>query len=71
MKNAQNKPEEQKTFSELGKQAYMDSMNSRQAIIDKYKIKTDPILQQNDYYVSKNLISFNQIFFYRKRPNLK
>ncbi len=42
----------EQTFNELGKQAYMDSMNSRQAIIDKYRNKTDPILQQNDYYVS-------------------
>ena len=42
----------EQTFNELGKQAYLDSMNSRQAIIDKYRNKTDPILQQNDYYVS-------------------
>ena len=41
-----------KQFSELGKQAYMDSNNSRIANMDKYKYKTDPILQQNDYYVS-------------------
>ena len=39
-------------FNELGKQAYIDSMNSRLANIDKYKYKSDPILQQNDYYVS-------------------
>ena len=45
-------------FNELGKQAYIDSINSRQANIDKYKYKSDPILQQNDYYVSiKNIIS--------------
>jgi hypothetical protein len=42
----------EKQFSELGKQAYMDSNNSRIANMDKYKYKTDPILQQNDYYVS-------------------
>ena len=40
-------------FNELSKQAYIDSINSRQANIDKYRNKTDPILQQNDYYVSK------------------
>ncbi len=45
-------------FNELGKQAYIDSINLRQANIDKYKYKSDPILQQNDYYVSfKNIIS--------------
>jgi len=27
-------------------------MKSRQANIDKFKTKSDPILQQNDYYVS-------------------
>ena len=47
-----NIPEQ--TFNDLGKQAYMDSLNSRQAIIDKYRNKTDPILQQNDYYVSNS-----------------
>jgi hypothetical protein len=40
-------------FNELSKQAYIDSINSRQANLDKYRNKTDPILQQNDYYVSK------------------
>ncbi len=39
-------------FNELSKQAYMDSNSSRKANIDKYKHKTDPILQQNEYYVS-------------------
>ena len=41
-------------FNELGRQAYLDSINSRQANIDKFKTKSDPILQQNDYYVSNN-----------------
>jgi hypothetical protein len=40
-------------FNELGKQAYLDSIKSRQANIDRFKVKSDPILQQNDYYVSK------------------
>ena len=39
-------------FNELSKQAYMDSINSRKANMDKFNYKSDPILQQNDYYVS-------------------
>ena len=45
-------------FNELGRQAYLDSIKSRQANIDRFKVKSDPILQQNDYYVSK--IQFNK-----------
>ena len=48
------KPQAENNFNELGRQAYLDSINSRQANIDKFKTKTDPILQQNDYYVSNN-----------------
>ena len=42
----------EKQFNELSKQAYIDSQNSRKANMDKYKHKSDPILQQNEYYVS-------------------
>ena len=43
------KPQTENNFNELGRQAYLDSINSRQANIDKFKTKSDPILQQNDY----------------------
>ena len=47
---------------ELGMKAYLDSAKSRQANIDKFKVKSDPILQQNDYYVRLiNIISINII----------
>ena len=49
-------------FNELGKQAYLDSINARKANQDKFNFKSDPILQQNDYYV--RLIIFNSIFYY-------
>ena len=39
-------------INDFTKKAYLDSMKSRQANIDKFKTKSDPILQQNDYYVS-------------------
>ena len=39
-------------FNELGKQAYLDSINARKANMDKFNFKSDPILQQNEYYVS-------------------
>ena len=39
-------------INDFTRQVYLDSIKSRQANIDKYKIKSDPILQQNDYYVS-------------------
>ena len=45
-----NKSEQQ--FNELSKQAYMDLINSRKVNMDKFNYKSDPILQQNDYYVS-------------------
>ena len=47
-------------IEELRKQAYLDSHLSRQKNIDKYKYSTDPILQQNDNYVSKILIINNK-----------
>ena len=40
-------------FNELSKQAYLDANYSRKANINKFNYKSDPILQQNDYYVSK------------------
>ena len=46
MKDSNNKE-----FNDLGMKAYLDSVKSRQANIDKFKLKSDPILQQNDYYV--------------------
>ena len=39
-------------INDFTRKAYLDSMKSRQANIDKFKTKSDPILQQNDYYVS-------------------
>ena len=44
----------EKQFTELSKQAYMDASVSRKANMDKFNYKSDPILQQNDYYVRKN-----------------
>ena len=44
-------------IEELRKQAYLDSYLSRQKNVDKYKYYTDPILQQNDNYVSRTLIT--------------
>ena len=44
-------------IEELRKQAYLDSHLSRQKNVDKYKYYTDPILQQNDNYVSRTLIT--------------
>ena len=38
-------------FNELSKQAYLDANNSRKANLNKFNYKSDPILQQNDYYV--------------------
>ena len=35
------------------KQAYYESKNLAKANANKYKNYTDPILQQNDYYVRK------------------
>ena len=58
-------------FNELSRQAYLDSSNSRKANMNKFNYKSDPILQQNDYYVSKNnLISkkFQQAPQYKLRP---
>ena len=49
-------------FNELGKQAYLDSIKARKANQDKFNFKSDPILQQNDYYV--RLIVFNNIYYY-------
>ena len=45
-------PKENK-INDPGRQAYLDSIKSRQANIERFKFKSDPILQQNDYYVSK------------------
>ena len=45
-------------FNELSKKAYLDANNSRKANMNKFNYKSDPILQQNDYYVRKN----NKIF---------
>jgi len=39
-------------INDFTKQAYLDSAKLRQANIDKFKHKSDPILQQNDNYVS-------------------
>ena len=65
-------PKTDNKIYELGRQAYLDSVNSRQANIDRFKVKTDPILQQNDYYVSKqnyNALNILQsIKQYKLRP---
>ena len=42
-------------FTELSKQAYMDASVSGKANMDKFNYKSDPILQQNDYYVRNNI----------------
>ena len=39
----------------LRKQAFYDSHTSYKVNIDKYKNISDPILQQKDRYVSKNI----------------
>lgn len=39
-------------INDPGRKAYLDSIKSRQANIEKFKYKSDPILQQNEYYVS-------------------
>lgn len=49
-------------FNELGKQAYLDSINARKANQDKFNFRSDPILQQNDNYV--RLIIFNNICYF-------
>ena len=48
----------EKQFNDLRKQAYMDANASRKANQDKFNYKSDPILQQNDYYVRKIIINF-------------
>ena len=48
----------EKQFNDLSKQAYMDANASRKANQDKFNYKSDPILQQNDYYVRKIIINF-------------
>ena len=55
------KDNKDKNFNELGKQAYLDSINARKANMDKFNFKSDPILQQNDYYVSSNFNYINNI----------
>lgn len=50
----------EKQFNELSKQSYMDSSNSRKANMDKFNYKSDPILQQNEYYVSNFLFNFSK-----------
>ena len=50
-------PKENK-INDPGRQAYLDSIKSRQANIERFKFKSDPILQQNDYYVSKYYIHY-------------
>ena len=52
----------EKQFTELSKQAYIDAYVSRKANMDKFNYKSDPILQQNDYYVSKKEIFLFIIF---------
>ena len=42
------------------KQAYYESKNLAIANANKYKNYTDPILQQNDYYVRNIKYNFNQ-----------
>jgi hypothetical protein len=51
-------------FNELSKQAYMDASASRKANLDKFNYKSDPILQQNDYYVRKIIINFQLLIFF-------
>ena len=58
-------------FNELSKQAYMDASASRKANLDKFNYKSDPILQQNDYYVRKIIINFQLLIFLQKVPQCK
>ena len=53
----------EKQFTELSKQAFMDASISRKANMDKFNYKSDPILQQNDQYVSLITIYFNFSLF--------
>jgi len=39
-------------IEELRRQAYFDAQLSRKANVDKYRNYADPILQQNNFYVS-------------------
>ena len=38
-------------LSDLSRQAYLDSLNSRKMNVEKFSHKSDPILQNNEYYV--------------------
>ena len=50
-------PNENK-INDLTKQVYLDSVKTRQANIDRFKNKSDPILQQNDNYVRKIILIY-------------
>ena len=43
-------------FNQLSKQADIDANASRKANQDKFNYKSDPILQQNEYYVRKIIL---------------
>jgi hypothetical protein len=47
-------------IAEMRNQAYYDSRSSCQDNVNKYNY-SDPILQQNDYYVSNKNFIFNYI----------
>ena len=53
-------PNENK-INDLTKQVYLDSVKTRQANIDRFKNKSDPILQQNDNYVRKIILIYKII----------
>ncbi len=44
----------QKDLNALTREAYLESANLAKANANKYKNYTDPILQQNEYYVREN-----------------
>lgn len=60
----------EKQFNELSKQAYADSINSCKANQNKYKYKTDPILQQTETYVSLFIHLFNSLFKILERTRI-
>lgn len=53
------------------RQAYVDSKTSFQQIVNKHRIRTDPILQQNEYYVSIILLFYIITKFFSQYPNIK
>jgi hypothetical protein len=45
------------TFNKETKQVYMDAKNARLANYERFQFCSDPILQQNKFYVSNNYLN--------------